>query len=148
MIRNSDSEETAEGSGTGKTTGGSGGRNHNLLRLVGIGLALLTVIFIAQLTGLTEYVSLENLGRLRDWINGFGVLAPLVFVAIYVAADDAFDADPVVNADCVDLGLLKGNQGNQTYELPPDVDPEVHRAVSIWCQQFAANFVTAPLGSV
>ncbi len=65
-----------------------------------------------------------------------------------VAADDAFDADAVINAGFVDLGPLKGNQGNQTYELPPDFDPEVHRAVSIWCQQFTANFVTAPLGTV
>ena len=65
-----------------------------------------------------------------------------------VAADDAFDADTVINAGFVDLGPLKGNQGDQTYELPPDFDPEVHRAVSIWCRQFSANFVTAPLGSV
>lgn len=62
-----------------------------------------------------------------------------------VAADDAFDADTVVNAGFVNLGQLKGNQGNQTYELPPDFDPEVHRSVSIWCRQFTANFVTAPL---
>ena len=65
-----------------------------------------------------------------------------------VAADDAFDAQTVLDAGLVDLGPLKGNQGNQTYELPPDFDPEVHRAVSIWCQQFTANFVTAPLGTV
>ena len=65
-----------------------------------------------------------------------------------VAANDAFDAQTVLDAGFVDLGTLKGNQGNQTYELPPDFDPEVHRAISVWCQQFTANFVTAPLGTV
>ena len=81
---------------------------------------------------------LENL----DVDNG-----PDLFVYA-VAADDAFDAQTVLDAGFVDLGPLKGNQGNQTYELPPEFDPEVHRSVSIWCQQFAANFVTAPLGTV
>ena len=65
-----------------------------------------------------------------------------------VAADDATDADTVLDAGFLDLGTLKGNRGNQTYELPPNFDPEVHRAVSIWCRQFTANFVTAPLESV
>lgn len=86
----------------------------------------------------SHVLRLENL----DVDNG-----PDLFVYA-VAADDAFDAQTVLDAGFVDLGPLKGNQGNQTYALPPEFDPEIHRAVSIWCQQFTANFVTAPLGSV
>jgi len=59
-------------------------------RLVGIGLALLAFVVVARLTGLSAYISLEGLGRLRDWIGGFGVAAPIVFIAIYVVATVAF----------------------------------------------------------
>jgi hypothetical protein len=62
-----------------------------------------------------------------------------------VAAPDANDADTVLEAGFLDLGRLKGNRGNQTYELPADFDPQMYRSVSIWCRAFTANFVTAPL---
>lgn len=65
---------------------------------------------------------------------------------VYAVADpDAFDAGTVLEAGFVDAGPLKGNQGNQTYPLPDGFDPEVHRAVTVWCVPFRANFVTAPL---
>jgi uncharacterized membrane protein YdjX (TVP38/TMEM64 family) len=57
---------------------------------VGIGLALVAVVVVARLTGLSGYIGLDGLGRLRDWIGGFGLLAPLVFIAIYVVATVAF----------------------------------------------------------
>ena len=51
---------------------------------------LVALVAVARLTGLSEYVSLDGLDRLRDWIGGFGVAAPIVFVAIYVVATVAF----------------------------------------------------------
>lgn len=65
-------------------------KRSNAGRLVGIGLALVALVAVARLTGLSEYVSLDGLDRLRDWIGGFGVAAPIVFVAIYVVATVAF----------------------------------------------------------
>ncbi|HEV2092846.1 MAG TPA: TVP38/TMEM64 family protein [Rubrobacter sp.] len=59
-------------------------------KLVGIGLMLAAFVVVARLTGLSEYISLDGLGRLRDWIDGFGALAPLVFIAIYAVATVAF----------------------------------------------------------
>ena len=35
---------------------------------------------------MTDYFSLENLDVLRDWIDGFGAIAPVVFVAVYAVA--------------------------------------------------------------
>ena len=64
-----------------------------------------------------------------------------------VAAPDSDNAETVEAAGYVDLGLLKGNQGNQTYQLPAEYDPAVHRSVTIWCKRFAVNFVTAPLAA-
>ena len=57
--------------------------------VVGI-LALLAVVVLARLSGLADYLSLENLGRLRDYINSFGVAAPVVFILGYALATVAF----------------------------------------------------------
>lgn len=47
--------------------------------------------------------------------------------------------------DYVDLGSLKGNLGNQNYDLPAGVDPEAFRSVVIYCQPFHVVFSIAPL---
>ncbi len=46
------------------------------------------------------------------------------------------------------LGALKGNAGDQNYEIPADADLSKYRAVSVWCRRFAVNFTTAPLVTV
>jgi len=47
----------------------------------------------------------------------------------------------------VELGRLKGNQGNQVYEVPADVDLAAYRSVSIWCKRFAVSFGAAELSA-
>jgi hypothetical protein len=42
---------------------------------------------------------------------------------------------------------LKGNIGDQNYELPANADLAKYRAVTIWCKRFSVNFGTAPLSS-
>ena len=46
----------------------------------------------------------------------------------------------------VDLGSLKGNMGNQNYEIPPDVDLGQFSGVMIYCVPFHVVFATAALG--
>jgi hypothetical protein len=43
------------------------------------------------------------------------------------------------------LGKLKGNRGDQVYEIPAGVDVSSIRSVVIWCQRFSAGFAVAPL---
>jgi len=62
-----------------------------------------------------------------------------------VAAADAKDNDTVKNVGFIDLGSIKGNIGDQNYDLPPDVDLAKYRAVTVWCKRFSVNFATAPL---
>jgi hypothetical protein len=62
-----------------------------------------------------------------------------------VAADDAKDAATVQQAGFIDLGVLKGNIGDQNYTLGSDLDLAKYRAVSIWCKRFSVNFGAAPL---
>jgi len=64
-----------------------------------------------------------------------------------VAAADASDSATVTRAGFLELGELKGNIGDQNYELPASVDLGRYRAVSIWCKRFSVNFATAPLMS-
>lgn len=54
------------------------------------------------------------------------------------------DGEEVVDG-FLDLGGLKGNVGNQQYELPPDVDPMGFGAVVVWCRAFSVNFGFATL---
>ncbi len=47
----------------------------------------------------------------------------------------------------VDLGGLKGNIGNQQYEIPDDVDVDRFTTVSIWCRAFSVGFAKADLAA-
>jgi hypothetical protein len=67
-------------------------------------------------------------------------------VQIYlVAAVDATDNETVTKAGFVHVGALKGNIGDQNYELPMGLDLDKYKAVTIWCRRFGVNFGTAPL---
>lgn len=62
-----------------------------------------------------------------------------------VAADDAKDIATVEQAGFIDLGVIKGNIGDQNYTLSNDLDLSKYRAVSIWCKRFSVNFGAAAL---
>jgi Electron transfer DM13 len=67
-------------------------------------------------------------------------------VRVYlVASPDAKDNETVTKAGFVELGKLKGNEGDQNYDVPEDLDLSKYRAVTIWCRRFSVNFATAPL---
>ena len=46
----------------------------------------------------------------------------------------------VTSGKYLDLGTLKGNIGNQNYEIPANVDLNEFHSVSIWCARFHVNF--------
>jgi hypothetical protein len=67
-------------------------------------------------------------------------------VRVYlVAAQDVTDNETVTRAGFVELGSLKGNIGDQNYDLPVDTDLSRFKSVTIWCRRFGVNFGTAPL---
>ena len=78
-------------------------------------------------------------------LSNFEVLnGPDLFVWLS-SAPDADNARTILNSRHVSLGRLKGNKGNQNYELPADLDVSQFNSVTIWCRQFSVNFATAPL---
>ncbi len=44
-----------------------------------------------------------------------------------------------------EVALLKGNIGNQNYELPATVDPTKYKSVVIYCKRFSVLFASAEL---
>ncbi|HEX2243855.1 MAG TPA: DM13 domain-containing protein [Gammaproteobacteria bacterium] len=69
-------------------------------------------------------------------------------VQVYlVAALDAPDNESVTEAGFIRIADLKGNMGDQNYDLPEGIDLSKYRAVTIWCRRFGVNFGTAPLAA-
>jgi outer membrane protease len=79
--------------------------------------------------------------RLTDFKTSNG---PDVHVYL-VAAPDAMDDATVKKAGFLDLGSMKGNMGDQNYDVPDNADLAKYQAVTIWCARFNVNFGTAPL---
>lgn len=79
--------------------------------------------------------------RFTDFVTSNG---PDVRVYL-VAAADASDNETVTKAGFVELGKLKGTEGDQNYEIPAGLDLGKYRAATIWCRRFSVNFATAPL---
>ena len=79
--------------------------------------------------------------RLTDFATSTG---PEVQVYLGVASD-ASDNETVTRAGFVSLGPMKGNVGDQNYDVPPEIDLSKHHSVTIWCHRFGVNFATAPL---
>ncbi len=80
--------------------------------------------------------------RLTNFKTSNGPDVHVILVATKDALDDAnFLKD---NTEKVELGKLKGNDGDQNYEIPVGTDLTRFRTVSIYCERFNANFGAAP----
>ena len=110
---------------------------------------------VALLSGSFHPVEHEGAGtatiyRLDDGkhvlrFENFEVLnGPDLFVWLS-GAQDADSEQEILDGGYISLGALKGNTGNQNYELPADIDLSDYHSVSIWCRAFSVNFATAPL---
>ena len=108
-------------------------------------------IFAGQLEGRAHPTSgratiYESLGgkrylRLTDFTTSNG---PDVHVVLARADDPALDQKIVKgNLDYVELGKLKGNLGNQNYDVPIAVDLQKYNAVVIYCERYNAVFGVA-----
>lgn len=59
-----------------------------------------------------------------------------------------FDHDALAAAGYTELGRLKGNIGNQNYDIPSDVDTDSIGSVIIYCKPFHVIFAVAPLDAL
>jgi len=85
----------------------------------------------------TEYL------RLSDFSTSNG---PDVHVVLSQSEDASLKQEIVKGRlDTVELGALKGNQGDQNYDVPASVDLQRYDAVVIYCERFHAVFGVAKL---
>jgi hypothetical protein len=61
---------------------------------------------------------------------------------VYLVPGDGKDT-----GDRIDLGGLKGNIGNQQYDVPADADTAKYKTVVIWCRSFSVAFARATLSA-
>jgi hypothetical protein len=81
--------------------------------------------------------------RLTNFKTSNGPDVHVLLIAVKDAADDANFLKGGVER--VELGPLKGNEGDQNYAIPAGTDLAKFQTVSIYCERFDANFGAAPL---
>lgn len=64
---------------------------------------------------------------------------------VYLSPHPSGSAEKTFGQGFTSLGKLKGNRGDQVYEIPGGVDVSAIRSVVIWCKRFSAGFAVAPL---
>lgn len=89
----------------------------------------------------------ESNGRLVLRFTNFKTSnGPDVHVILVATKDAPDDANFLKNnTPRIELGNLKGNEGDQNYEIPTGTDLAKFQTVSIYCERFNANFGAAPL---
>jgi hypothetical protein len=81
--------------------------------------------------------------RLSDFHTSNG---PDVHVVLTMPNDPMLESTSHGNAPAsIELGALKGNQGDQDYVLPANTDVTRYSLVAIYCERFRAVFGTASL---
>ncbi len=86
-------------------------------------------------------------GRLLLRLTNFKTSnGPDVHVVLIAAKDADDDANFLKSSTPrLELGSLKGNEGDQNYAIPGGTDLKKFQTVSIYCERFNANFGAAPL---
>ncbi|MCI0690104.1 MAG: DM13 domain-containing protein [Sporichthyaceae bacterium] len=64
---------------------------------------------------------------------------------VYLTAAPADSPRNAFDDNFVTLGRLKGNQGNQNYDVPAGIGPPEYPTVVIWCKRFSVGFAVAPI---
>lgn len=64
---------------------------------------------------------------------------------LYLSTNPASGDEAAFDDEFVNLGRLKGNLGDQNYDLPADTDLARYRSVVIWCDRFNSAFGAADL---
>ena len=86
-------------------------------------------------------------GKLLLRLTGFktsnGPDVHVVLLALKEASDNGNSLKS--STERVELGKLKGNEGDQNYEIPAGTDLSKFTTVSIYCERFNANFGAAAL---
>ena len=62
------------------------GKKKEFVKLAFIAGAIVLIVFAMKRFGVFQYISLENIAKIKDWILGFGLLGPFIYVLLWIAA--------------------------------------------------------------
>jgi electron transfer DM13 len=86
--------------------------------------------------GLAKVIQLDDASMILRLENFKATNGPDLYV--YLATDNSA-------SDFLNLGRLKGNIGNQNYDIPEGTDYSRYDTVLIWCKAFSVLFGSAEL---
>lgn len=66
-------------------------------------------------------------------------------VKVYLSPHAGDAEEAALGTDELNLGPMKGNIGNQTYEVPAGTDLSQYQSVVLWCERFSVGFGVAGL---
>lgn len=100
--------------------------------------AFVEIDFIHKGSGTANVIEGANGHRLLRLENFQVTNGPDLYV--YLTKNPLPTGDIKSLSDFINLGRLKGNVGNQNYEIAPDQNIDGHNTAVIWCRQFGALF--------
>jgi uncharacterized membrane protein YdjX (TVP38/TMEM64 family) len=92
----------------------------NFIKLGIVAVIITIVVMLMKQFGIFEYISIENIKNLKTWIEGFGILGPIVYILLYIIAClfflpglpiavlAGFAFGPVMGALWADIGATLG----------------------------------------
>ncbi len=107
-------------------------------------------------TPVVETIKEGNFSNLGRYSVSGGVTVVTDGNQRFLSFDDTFASDngpdlkvylQSESGEIVDLGDLKGNIGDQNYEIPTDTDLDNFSNVVIWCERFSSGFGEATLAN-
>ncbi len=57
-----------------------------LIKCIAACVTIVLIYFILRHYGITEYINLKNVHKIKTWVSGFGIIAPLVYICFYIIA--------------------------------------------------------------
>lgn len=57
-----------------------------LLKLTIVIVFVIITYFLLRYYGVTDHINLNNIPKLKEWVSGFGIIAPLVYICLYIVA--------------------------------------------------------------
>jgi hypothetical protein len=97
---------------------------------------------VHETTGVATIYQLADGKRILRLTNFSTSNGPDVRVVL-VPTEQLKNNEDVKNYKYIELGKLKGNKGDQNYEIPDEIDVSTYGAVSVWCKRFNENFGAA-----
>ncbi len=56
----------------------------NLIKILIVASIIVSVYLVLRHYGITAYIRLENVPKIKTWVESFGVIAPLVYIGLYL----------------------------------------------------------------